>query len=139
MEGVLVQQSRACEAGRAAGAETAHLFRSSSGASGSVDACPCGRAAVKVLAGETDCPDASKQSGSAERVARLLQKQTRPHGQPAWLLLVNASAPAVGLIVSWTQGLDRQQAAGDPPPSAGVCWERAEPASTKRRLSCICG
>jgi hypothetical protein len=39
----------------------------------SVDACPCGRAAVKVLAGETDCPDASKQSGSAERVARLHQ------------------------------------------------------------------
>jgi hypothetical protein len=94
-----------------------------------------------VLAGETDCPDASKQSASAERVARLHQKQKRPHGQPAWLLLVKASAPAVGLIVSWTQNGTRSSASGRviSRPSAGVGWERAEPASTNRRLACICG
>ena len=41
---------------------------------------------------------------SAELTAPLHHKQQRPHDQPAWLLLMKASAPAVGLIVSWTHG-----------------------------------
>jgi hypothetical protein len=42
--------------------------------------------------------------GSDAESAASHHKQKCPHGQPAWLLLMKASAPAVGLIVSWTHG-----------------------------------